>query len=207
MNVKHIAKEILAGAVPHIEQFLDEWEINDYPYGTYRTTAKWWVEKKSGKQRILRTTIDPKTGRVNKPKATTYASSAKVGIGSDNRVYPITGGPGQITVWASDMQHSVAAIFTRDTEYKHIADGLGIKEIQQGVQIKEIDGGIVIDGLQGKQMPLRELMTTAGLSPERISDIKNMRRQTKITHEEWTVTFKSTQEVFKIFIKSKGVKL
>ncbi|MCP4498880.1 MAG: hypothetical protein GY822_02805, partial [Deltaproteobacteria bacterium] len=48
--------------------------IDDYPYGRKRTQMKVWVESK-GKtgQRTMRQTKNPKTGRWNKPKASTYS--------------------------------------------------------------------------------------------------------------------------------------
>jgi len=52
--------------------------VDDYPYGfKLRTQAKFWLEFNSGKgYRFLSQTMDPKTGRWNKPKASTYLKFA-----------------------------------------------------------------------------------------------------------------------------------
>jgi hypothetical protein len=50
-------------------------EVTDYPYGfSLRTSLFIWVEHKPNKwYRIGRSTINPKTGRENKPKYSTYS--------------------------------------------------------------------------------------------------------------------------------------
>jgi len=52
--------------------------VEDYPYGfKLRTQAKFWLEYKPGKgYRFLSQTMDPKNGRWNKPKASTYTEFA-----------------------------------------------------------------------------------------------------------------------------------
>jgi hypothetical protein len=48
--------------------------VADYPYGfTTRTQIRYWLEKKAGKGwRFVSQTLNPKTNRWNKPKASTY---------------------------------------------------------------------------------------------------------------------------------------
>ena len=48
--------------------------VDDYPYGfQLRTQIKYWLEYKAGKGwRFVSQTVNPKTGRSNKPKASTY---------------------------------------------------------------------------------------------------------------------------------------
>lgn len=59
-------------------EFLDHLEVDDYPYGRQRTTAKFTIETdKQGRQRAVMQTVNPKTGRENKPKKATYAGSVK----------------------------------------------------------------------------------------------------------------------------------
>lgn len=55
---------------------LDPVTVNDYPYGfNQRTSITYQIEYKKGKgYRILSTTINPKTDKPNKPKASTYSS-------------------------------------------------------------------------------------------------------------------------------------
>lgn len=49
--------------------------VDDYPYGfTLRTQIRYWLEGKPGKGwRFVSQTLNPKTGRWNKPKASTYS--------------------------------------------------------------------------------------------------------------------------------------
>ena len=49
--------------------------VEDYPYGfTTRTSIRYWLEHKPKKGwRFVSQTMNPKTGRLNKPKASTYA--------------------------------------------------------------------------------------------------------------------------------------
>ena len=59
-------------------EFLDHLEVDDYPYGRQRTTAKFTIETdKQGRQRAVMQTVNPKTGRENKPKKATYSGSVK----------------------------------------------------------------------------------------------------------------------------------
>ncbi len=48
--------------------------VEDYPYGyRLRTTIRYWIETKKGfGQRFMSQTVNPKTGRWNKPKNGTY---------------------------------------------------------------------------------------------------------------------------------------
>ena len=48
--------------------------VNDYPYGfRLKTQIRYWIETKKGYgQRFCSQTLNPKTGRWNKPKAGTY---------------------------------------------------------------------------------------------------------------------------------------
>ncbi len=48
--------------------------VNDYPYGRLRCTIKFWLEMSPKKGfRFVSQTINPKNGRVNAPKPSTYA--------------------------------------------------------------------------------------------------------------------------------------
>jgi len=49
--------------------------VDDYPYGRHRTQKRFWLEKKPKKGwRLMGQTLNPKTQRWNKPKASTYSS-------------------------------------------------------------------------------------------------------------------------------------
>lgn len=49
-------------------------EVDDYPYGQLRTKIRYWIEEKARHgQRFVSCTLNPKTGRWNKPHAGTYS--------------------------------------------------------------------------------------------------------------------------------------
>lgn len=49
--------------------------VDDYPYGRSRTQKRYWVESKPKHgDRLVTQTLNPKTGRWNKPKAGTYSA-------------------------------------------------------------------------------------------------------------------------------------
>jgi len=61
------------------------YQIADYPYGRLRTTMKIWIHtNKKGAQRIMRQTQNPKTGRWNKPKASTYSEIKVLHVDTEN---------------------------------------------------------------------------------------------------------------------------
>lgn len=56
-------------------------EIPDYPYGGYRTSIRYWLEKaekgsKKDQYRMVSCTLNPKTGRWNKPHPGIYSDFA-----------------------------------------------------------------------------------------------------------------------------------
>jgi len=59
---------------------LDPITIADYPYGfALRTSITYQIEYKKGKgYRLSTTTVNPKTGKLNKPKLSTYHSFARL---------------------------------------------------------------------------------------------------------------------------------
>ena len=61
--------------------------VDDYPYGRERTTAEFYVEHKTNTARGGRVTVNPKTGRKNKPKFTTYYDEVAIAITDDDYVY------------------------------------------------------------------------------------------------------------------------
>jgi hypothetical protein len=49
--------------------------VDDYPYGRSRTQKRYWIESKPKHgDRLVTQTLNPKTGRWNKPKAGTYSA-------------------------------------------------------------------------------------------------------------------------------------
>ena len=200
---RYLAQEIIKtagnGMVPNFIQFEKNYEIDNYPYGREHTKAVFKVDTQGdNKERVERITIDPKTGRINKPRYTVFATSAILGISADNKVYPITGEVGQITIWSSDLQYSVASIFTSDPDYTKLAEALNMVKIK--VTIKKTPTSCEIYGLQDKSMNTRVILELSGITPEQINDIKIINKDEQ--KREWKVLFKSKQEVFNIFIRS-----
>lgn len=62
--------------------------IDDYPYGFHeRTQKKMWIETHPKKgDRVVSMTLNPKNGRWNKPKASTYSEIAALYIDSNGHV-------------------------------------------------------------------------------------------------------------------------
>lgn len=172
-----IAKGLLGAGIPRMRKFVDKLVVEDYPYGRQTTEAVFAVEGSPGKMRVCRLTVDPKSGRRNKPKCTTFGVSAKIGVGSDGRTYPVVGRPGQITVWSWDMKHTLGSVFAKDSAYNDLAEALGFRVVPGRVVVKETPQGAVIDGLQGKKTSIREIMNLAGLPNEVIDEqVKNVKK-------------------------------
>lgn len=60
--------------------------VDDYPYGfRLRTQIRYWIETKKGHgQRFCSQTLNPKTGKWNKPKASTYHVIAVMTLDESN---------------------------------------------------------------------------------------------------------------------------
>lgn len=81
-GVAYSANEILMGKAPYAEgdalsvdhdSMENAYIIDDYPYGRSRTEMRIWVETNKNGQRVARQTKNPKTGRWNKSKKSTYS--------------------------------------------------------------------------------------------------------------------------------------
>lgn len=96
---------------------------NDWPYGReLRTTATFMVEQAKRGERVSRVTINPKNGRENKPKTTTYAHKVRIVDGDDGRTYiaKLTI-YGHISIMESNLQYQKESIHPEDGErYKEL---------------------------------------------------------------------------------------
>ena len=94
---------------------------DQWPYGSMRTTATFTIEANKRGQRVSRVTINPKNGRTNKPKTTTYSMKACIVDGSDGRTYiaELTM-YGHITIMESNLQYQQAVFHTNDENYPEI---------------------------------------------------------------------------------------
>ena len=92
--------------------------VTDWPYGKFRTTATFEIESTKRGERAVRTTINPKNGRVNKPKKTTYSLKTRIVDGPDNRTYIARLTEfGFISFTQSDLQHDAGNIHPKDEHY------------------------------------------------------------------------------------------
>lgn len=82
--------------------------ILDWPYGKHRTTARFFVEShpKRG-ERTGGETVNPKTGRLNKAKYTTYSKMQRIVDGDDGRTYiaEFAAAYGMIQIRQSNLQY------------------------------------------------------------------------------------------------------
>lgn len=64
------------------------YQVEDYPYGyKLRTTIRYWIETVKGKgDRFCSQTINPKNGRWNKPKKSTYSTFEYLLLNEDGHV-------------------------------------------------------------------------------------------------------------------------
>lgn len=80
----HNVAQVLSGHVSPETAYV----VEDWPYGAHRTQNRFWVEtstkgRKKGEQRVCNQTLNPKTGRWNKPKRGTYSPIAVLYIEAD----------------------------------------------------------------------------------------------------------------------------
>ena len=189
--------------IPKISKWVDEWKTDDYPYGRFRTEAKWTVEKKGNQMRIARVTVNPKTGRQNKPKLTKYGDVAKIGVSGD-RAYMVIGGPGQIGVYDGAFNY-IGSVFGDNPDYKMLAKGLGIEKAKGGgksVQVKKVENGATIDGLQGTETTIREILKIGGMSDDQIGALDKVKRGYKPGKGSvWTAQFKDKRPDYVITVR------
>lgn len=72
---------LLAGHVSQETAYV----VTDYPYGRLHAEMRFWVEtKEKNGQRLMMQSVNPKTGRVNKPHASTYSELMCLFVNNDN---------------------------------------------------------------------------------------------------------------------------
>jgi hypothetical protein len=98
--------------------------IDNWPYGSLRTTAYFAIEYKTNKgERGVRTTVNPKNGRMSAPKTLTYAKKARIVDGSDGRTYIAELSMyGSIHIMQSNMQLSYDHVMVGDTRYTELLE-------------------------------------------------------------------------------------
>ena len=92
--------------------------IADWPHGAHRTTATFTIQVDRGRERGMRVTIDPKTGRPSAPKILTYARKSRIVDGDDGRTYIANLTEyGHVSIMRGDMKINEEAIFPADPRY------------------------------------------------------------------------------------------
>lgn len=93
--------------------------VEDWPSGSLRTKATFFVEAKDKKgERAVRVIINPKTGRENAPKALTYANRVVFADGDDGRLYVLElTNYGHISIMKGTFDYTHESIFEDDPRY------------------------------------------------------------------------------------------
>jgi len=105
------------------------YEIKDYPYGRLRTSMFVWIETQPKKgDRVCRQTINPKNGRLNAPKCSTYANL--------------------MFLYLSDIGHvqtAQATIYTKADALKSFVEAFGASNLneEQQKQFRQLSGEIL----------------------------------------------------------------
>ena len=95
--------------------------INDWPYShNKRTTATFTVEEGKGKERAVRVTVNPKTGRINAPKKTTFARKVLFVDGDDGKLYVMNQVGWGISIMQSNMKYSEEIISDDAPQFNHL---------------------------------------------------------------------------------------
>lgn len=97
--------------------------FDDWPYGNKRTGCVFTIQHSKGMERAIRITVNPKTGRPNKPKTTTYTVRTMFVTGDNGRLYIVKDIGWAFFIMKSDMTHTEESIYpTPDaTAYNKIA--------------------------------------------------------------------------------------
>lgn len=82
---------VMNGTTYAVTKPVREYRSHNHPYGSSHTEAKWEIECKGGRQRIVRTTKNPKTGNWSRPRVETFTDYCAfyVSLGG-TRVFPVT---------------------------------------------------------------------------------------------------------------------
>jgi hypothetical protein len=103
--------------------------VTDWPSGRHRTTAMFEVEKHAARgERLVRTTLHPKTGRPGNPKKLTYARRVRLVDGSDGRTYILERTSSYIQLRNSNLYSYGDPVFPEDPGYAELAALLGLSE-------------------------------------------------------------------------------
>lgn len=97
--------------LPHAhDSEANSYTIADYPYGRERTLMRVWYEHNKRGTRVMRQTLNPKTGRWNKPHASSYCDALVEVFDAEGRLqgeaWSMTG-PGGAAAFLAKHEHHV----------------------------------------------------------------------------------------------------
>jgi len=107
--------ETLSYSNPRMELVVADWPLG----GSKRGEVTFRIEHKPGKgERAVRTSKDPRTGRVSQPKVLTYSVKQRIVDGSDGKTYiACLTMYGFVSIMRSDMQLQHESVFDGDPKY------------------------------------------------------------------------------------------
>lgn len=128
--------------------------VDDYPYGRLRTQIRYWIESVERKgDRFCAQTLNPKTGRWNKPKKSTYAPVMAMYLEEqeDGRMFVKQTGLG---LWRTNEEAEafialVGAENLNDVQRKSLAGVIGMNRVMEHVKW-EVREGSLTDEEQAK---------------------------------------------------------
>ena len=92
-------------------------ETDNWPYGSKRVNAYFYIEQGKKGERAVRVTENPKGGE-NKPKKLTFAHEVRIVDGDDGKTYIAElSDYGFITIMQSNMQYQQETIHPRDPRF------------------------------------------------------------------------------------------
>lgn len=119
--------------------------VDDYPYGRSRTQIRYWIESKDKNgDRFCAQTLNPKTGRWNKPKKGTYSTVLAMYLEEqeDGRLFVKTTGLGlwQKTEEAEAFIALVGKDNLNEVQRKSLARLMGTNKVFEGVTFSIREG-------------------------------------------------------------------
>lgn len=147
--------------------------VDDYPYGRrVRTQIRYWIETVRGKgDRFVSQTLNPKTGRWNNPKRSTYSPVMVMYVDPENGHVKHTA----ISTWADDEWlerfRSVVGDNLNPLQLEQLAEVIGLKRAFEGVEFSvrtrpATEEQLAEDRCQERLLAQRIAAETAGAAAE-----------------------------------------
>ena len=139
--------------LPNHTSFETAYVVDNYPYGGHRTKMAFWLEynpRKNGGYRLVSCSLNPKTGRWNAPKPSTYCPIAAMYLDEKGHVQwvglEVTSSPEKMTAFLNDFPGQCTSVVqlaakVAMTYYKKTAEGGNVwvvNGVRQGYSEEEI---------------------------------------------------------------------